>query len=129
MHMPSLNLTLKFSFEPWFRVFIINGMDRKIKRLQSVDFLFTLSLFFPPLRRNLDMLWSHGFLLFWCFWKMKKNIACFNLSLVIQFSLRGFAVSAVSFFRSFLPFVSKLIKTDSPELNRNVSSMPLLLFS
>ena len=129
MHMTSLNLTLKFSFEPWFPVFIINGMDRKIKRLQSVDFLFTLSLSFPPLRRNLDMLWSHGFLLFWCFWKMKKNIACFNLSLVIQFSLRGFAVSAVSFFRSFLPFVSKLIKTDSPELNRNVSSMPLLLFS
>ena len=38
--MLSLNLTPKLSFEPRFRMFIINGYDRKSKRLQSLDFLF-----------------------------------------------------------------------------------------
>ena len=32
-HMPSLNLTPTFSFEPRFRMFIINDYDRKTKRL------------------------------------------------------------------------------------------------
>ena len=39
-HMPSLNLTPKLSFEPRFRIFIINDYDRKSKRLQSLDFLY-----------------------------------------------------------------------------------------
>ena len=38
--MLSLNLTPRLSFEPRFRMFIINGYDRKSKRLQSLDFLF-----------------------------------------------------------------------------------------
>ena len=32
-HMPSVNLTPKFSFEPRFRIFIINSYNRKNKRL------------------------------------------------------------------------------------------------
>ena len=37
--MPYLNLTPTLSFEPRFRMFIINGYDNKSKRLQSLDVL------------------------------------------------------------------------------------------
>ena len=32
-HIPALNLTLRLSFEPRFRMFIINSYERKSKRL------------------------------------------------------------------------------------------------
>ena len=37
--MPYLNLTPTLSFEPRFRMFIINGYENKSKRLQSLDVL------------------------------------------------------------------------------------------
>ena len=39
-HISSLNLTSTLSFEPRFRMFIINDYDRKNKRMQSLDSLF-----------------------------------------------------------------------------------------
>lgn len=80
----------------------------------DMSVLFTLNLSFSPLCQNLDMLWSHCFFLLGIFGKRKKNITCFNLSLVIDFVLSSFVVchiiivttsSSFSFFRSFPCFV------------------------
>ena len=44
-HMPSLNLAPNLSFEPTFRMFIINVYYKKSKRLLSLDSMFHLHTF------------------------------------------------------------------------------------
>ena len=63
--MPSLNLNPTLSVEPGFCMFIINGYDRKSKRLQSLDFvlLFILKQFPVNLRTAICKYSSNGSLL------------------------------------------------------------------
>ena len=48
--MLSLKLTPMLAFEPRFRMFIINGYDRKTKLLYSLDFLLFLYRPYPEFR-------------------------------------------------------------------------------
>ena len=48
VHMPSLNLAHTLSFKPRFRMFIIDGYDRKSKRLLFLFFFFCLGFFSLP---------------------------------------------------------------------------------
>ena len=67
--MPALNLIPTVSFEPRFRMFIINGYDRKSKRLQSLEFLFDkkVILFKKKIKNNVAL-----------FKKRIKNVALFK---------------------------------------------------
>ena len=62
------------------------------KWILHMSAFFTLNLAFPPLQRNLDVLWNQSFLLFGVFAKWKKSNSCFNLCFVIHFVLNAFAV-------------------------------------
>ena len=75
--------------------------------------LFTMNLSFPPLRRNLDILWSHSFLLFRVFGKWNKKMPVLIMALLstlycvlLQFTtVVVTTATAFSFFRSFPYFV------------------------
>ena len=100
------------TFQYFFTCPMDTYMSPDSKWNSHMSAIFKLNLSFLRLRRNLDILWSHSFLLFG-FLKMKKSNACFSLGLVNYFGLRAFAVryiaiiataTTMSFFRSFSRF-------------------------
>lgn len=91
-----------YIYDTWFK------MKFRYESIIYIEYIFLSSL--SKRRYALKPLLSS----FRNFWKKKKNIACFNISLVINFILRSFVVghiiivttsSSVSFFRSFPCFV------------------------